>query len=71
MYCIITVEEIFVLAITVFDSNNHAEDKTKGRVIVLFYFSNPRVKRLTKAFVIALLFTFIPPGFHSGIDNGV
>lgn len=36
MYCIITVEEIFVLAITVFDSNNHAEDKTKGRVIILF-----------------------------------
>lgn len=69
MYCIITVEEIFVLAITVFDSNNHAEDK--GPCNRSFYFSNPRVKRLTKAFVIALLFTFIPPGFHSGIDNGV
>lgn len=40
---------------TIFDSNRHAEGADKGLYNHSFHFPNPRVKRLTKACVIALL----------------
>lgn len=55
MYRIITVEDIFVLGKTIFDSNRHAERADKSLYNHSFHFPNPRVKGLTKACVIALL----------------
>ncbi len=52
---IITVEEIFVSGKTISDSNRHAIRADKGLYNHSFHFPNPRVKRLTKACVIALL----------------